>query len=58
MTLFHSADGTEWTRHGLRLETSGYHANTVSDLLSLRPALFAAGPGAVTFRDFGYRAVS
>ena len=57
VTFFHSADGVEWIRHGLRFETSGYHANTVSDLLSLRPALFAAGQGAVTFRDFRYRAV-
>jgi beta-xylosidase len=57
VTFFHSADGVEWTRHGLRFETSGYHANTVSDLLSLRPALFAAGRGPATFRDFRYRAV-
>ena len=46
-----------WTRHGLRFETSGYNANTASDLLSLRPALFAAGHGTVTFSDFRYRAV-
>jgi xylan 1,4-beta-xylosidase len=57
VTLFHSPDGVEWTRHGLRFETSGYHANTVSDLLSLRPALFAAGRGTATFRDFRYRVV-
>ncbi len=38
-------------------ETSGYHANTASDLLSLRPAPFAAGYGTVTFSDFRYRAV-
>jgi len=57
VTFFHSADGVEWIRHGLRFETSGYNANTVSDLLSLRPALFAAGQRAVTFRNFRYRAV-
>jgi xylan 1,4-beta-xylosidase len=57
VTFFHSADGVNWTRHGLRFETSGYHANTAGDLLSLRPALFAAGRGAVTFSDFRYRAV-
>lgn len=57
VTFFHRADGEEWTRHGLRFETSGYHANTASDLLSLRPALFAAGHGTVTFSDFRYRAV-
>ena len=45
VTFFHSADGVNWTRHGLRFETSGYHANTAGDLLSLRPALFAAGRG-------------
>ena len=55
VTFFHSADGRGWTRHGVRFETSGYHANTASDLLSLRPALFAAGQGTVTFRDFRYR---
>ncbi len=57
VTFFHSADGITWTRHGVRFETSGYSANTAGDLLSLRPALFAAGPGSVTFRDFRYRAV-
>lgn len=57
VTMHYSADGVGWTRHGLRFDTSGYHANTVGDLLSLRPALFAAGRGTVTFRDFRYRAV-
>ena len=57
VTFFHRADGREWIRHGVRFETSGYNANTASDLLSLRPALFAAGHGAMTFSDFGYRAV-
>jgi xylan 1,4-beta-xylosidase len=45
VTMYYSADGRAWTRHGVRSETSGYHANTVDDLLSLRPALFAAGRG-------------
>jgi beta-xylosidase len=57
VTFFHSPDGRDWTRHGVRFETSGYNANTASDLLSLRPALFAAGRGAVTFSDFRYRAL-
>jgi xylan 1,4-beta-xylosidase len=57
VTFWHSPDGVDWTRHGMRFETSGYHANTVSDLLSLRPAIFAAGQDAVTFRDFRYRAL-
>ena len=41
-------------RHGVRYETSGYHANTAGDLQSLRPALYAAGDGEVRFRDFRY----
>ena len=45
---------TEWVRHGVRYETSGYHANTAGDLLSLRPAIYAAGVGDVRFRDFRY----
>ncbi|MEP6843541.1 MAG: family 43 glycosylhydrolase [Pseudolysinimonas sp.] len=57
VTFFHSPDGVDWTRHGVRLETSGYHANTAGDLLSLRPALFAAGEGAADFADFRYRAL-
>jgi len=56
VTFFHSADGVNWTRHRVRFEASGYHANTAGDLLSLRPALFAAGPSTVAFSDFRYRA--
>ena len=47
--------GQDWVRHGVRYETSGYHANTMGDLQSLRPALYAAGDGAVRFREFTYR---
>jgi xylan 1,4-beta-xylosidase len=57
VTFQYSPDGTQWTRHGVRSETSGCHANTVDDLASLRPALFAAGQGSVRFRDFRYRAL-
>jgi xylan 1,4-beta-xylosidase len=58
VTMYYSGDGQVWTRHGVRSETSGYHANTVDDLLSLRPALFAAGKGTVRFRNFRYRALA
>ena len=58
VTFHYSRDGIQWTRHGVRSETSGCHANTVDDLASLRPAIFAAGKGAVRFRDFRYRARS
>lgn len=57
LTFHYSPDGLQWTRHGVRSETSGCHANTVDDLASLRPALFAAGKGTVRFRDFRYRAL-
>jgi xylan 1,4-beta-xylosidase len=57
VTCYHRADGTTWTRHGTRFEASGYHANTAGQLLSLRPAIFAAAGGAVAFRDFQYRAL-
>lgn len=56
ITFYYRQDGKQWTRHGVRSETSGCHANTVDDLGSLRPALFAAGTGAVRFRDFKFRA--
>ena len=57
VTFYYSVDGQSWIRHGLRSETSGYNANTIDDLASLRPALFAAGQGTVRFRDFRYRAL-
>lgn len=44
-----------WSRHAVRYETSGYHANTVGDLQGLRPALYASGAGAARFSDFVYR---
>ena len=41
----------EWTHYPLTLECSGYHANTINDLVSLRPAVFAAGNGRARDRD-------
>ena len=55
VTGWYREPGGEWVRHAIRYETSGYHANTMGDLLSLRPALYAAGAGTVRFRDFRYR---
>jgi xylan 1,4-beta-xylosidase len=57
VTFFYSPDGKTWTRHGIRSEVSGYNANTVDDLSSLRPALYAAGKGSVRFRHYRYRAL-
>ena len=58
VTAFYSENGKDWTRHGLRHETSGYNANTIDDLASLRPALFASGAGSVQFSDFRFKAVA
>ena len=57
VTFFYSEDGVTWSRHGIRFETSGYNTNTLGDLLSLRPGLFAARSGTVRFRNFKYRAM-
>ncbi|MCR2808531.1 MULTISPECIES: family 43 glycosylhydrolase [unclassified Microbacterium] len=57
VTGWYRVPGGAWTRHGVRYETSGYHANTVGDLLSLRPALFATGTGEARFREFAYRSL-
>ncbi len=57
VTGYHRVPGAEWTRHGVRYETEGYHSATMNDLKSLRPALFAAGDGEVRFRRFRYRAL-
>ncbi len=55
VSMYYSMDGVVWNRHGLRFETSGYNTNTLGELLSLRPAMYAAGSGIVSFRDFKYR---
>lgn len=57
VTMHYSADGIDWTQHGLRFETSGYNTNTLGELLSLRPGLFASGSGKVSYRNFKYRAL-
>lgn len=58
VTGWYREPGRGWIRHAIRYETSGYHANTIADLLSLRPALYAAGTGSARFRDFAYRPVT
>jgi xylan 1,4-beta-xylosidase len=57
VTFYYSLDGRNWTRHAVRSYVTGYNANTIDELLSLRPALFAAGMGEVAFRNFQYRAL-
>lgn len=58
VTMYYREPGQPWTRHAVRSEVSGYHANVMDDLASLRPALFAAGKGKVRFRNFRYRALA
>lgn len=56
ITLHYRLEGDQWTRHSTRFETSGYHANTAGDLVSLRPAISAFGQGRVRVVSFTYRA--
>jgi len=58
VSFHYGIDGRRWTRHGLRSDVSGYHANTVADLQSLRPALCAIGRGTVRFSDYRYRGLA
>jgi xylan 1,4-beta-xylosidase len=58
VSFFYSEDGQHWTRHGLRSEVSGYNANTMSDLQSLRPAICAIGTGKVRLRNYRYRGLA
>lgn len=59
VTLHTSADrGATWQKFDVQMEVSGYHHNVAGDFLSLRPALYASGRGAVRFSDFRYRALA
>ena len=57
VTMWYCFDGGDWVQHSTRFEISGYHANTMSDLQSVRPAIFASGQGSVRFRNFRYQAL-
>ena len=39
-------------------EVAGYNHNMADGFISLRPALFASGEGAVVFRALTYRALN
>lgn len=47
-------DGRTWQRFDRGMEVSGYHHNVRGGFQSLRPGLYAAGPGSALFRDFRY----
>jgi xylan 1,4-beta-xylosidase len=57
VTIHHRPPGGEWTMHGVRMEVSGYHHNTVWDFLSLRPGIYCAGKGEARIRSVSYRAL-
>jgi beta-xylosidase len=57
LTLDTSPDGKTWTRFPTTMDVSGYHHNTAGDFLSLRPALYSAGAGMATFKNFHYHAL-
>jgi len=57
VTGWHRRPADEWTRHGIRYDTSGAHSATINDLKSLRPAVFSAGDGEVVFRRFRYTTI-
>jgi xylan 1,4-beta-xylosidase len=47
----------DWQKFDVQMEVSGYHHNVAYDFLSLRPALYAAGPGVAHFANFTYQAL-
>ncbi|MCC4621370.1 family 43 glycosylhydrolase [Xanthomonas cassavae CFBP 4642] len=57
VTIHNSTDGKTWTKYPVQMEVSGYHHNVAGKFLALKPALYAAGPGQVEFRNFRYRAL-
>src|SRR5690606_36880127 len=57
VTLHSSTDGRTWQKYPVQMEVAGYHHNVAGRFLALKPALYAAGDGAVTFRNFRYRAL-
>ena len=57
VTIHHSPDGQHWTKFYVQMEVSGYNHNVAYDFLSLRPGIYAAGDGEVTFRNLRYRAL-
>ena len=56
-SFFYSGDGKAWTLHS-SFEVAGYNHNVADGFLSLRPAIFASGGGAVAFRSLTYAAHS
>lgn len=59
LTLHTSADGgSTWQKYGTQMEVSGYHHNVAGGFMALRPALYAAGTGALRCRHWRYTALA
>ncbi|MFZ2990563.1 family 43 glycosylhydrolase, partial [Ideonella sp.] len=55
LTFWTSLDGKAWNQHPWQMEVSGLHHNVFGGFVSLRVALFCAGPGEIRARNFVYR---
>jgi xylan 1,4-beta-xylosidase len=58
VTFFYALDDGKWIQHPWQMETSGMHHNVFGGFLSLQPAVYSAGEGAVHMLDFQYRALA
>jgi xylan 1,4-beta-xylosidase len=57
VTWFSSRDGENWIQHPWQMEVSGMHHNVLGGFLSLKPAIYSAGPGSIRIKDVVYRAL-
>ena len=55
-SFFQSLDGRTWELYR-SYEVAGYNHNVADGFLSLRPVIFAAGAGSVSYRALRYRAL-
>jgi len=56
-TFHYSQDGTTWTQHPWQMEVSGFHHNVFGGFTSLKVALYCAGDGQITAKNFNYHAL-
>jgi beta-xylosidase len=52
--FYYRLPGESWQRTQESAEISGMHHNVLGGFLDVRPAVFAAGQGHATFRNFRY----
>jgi xylan 1,4-beta-xylosidase len=57
VSFHHAAGDGPWIQNPWLRDISALHQNGLGTLQSLRPALFAAGPGRVRFRNFSYQSL-